>query len=224
MAIKLRGTASGATRYAGRAKNSHPTREMRESQTGTNSGARLTARFSAKWTASMALCGLALLGVGGTARAQAVDESARKSYALRIGTFIPTEQDARRAGGTQNLAIEGDWTIQRLPERSSVGVLSVGYIEREQLRIVPVTISQIYRDPGANFWGKPYYYGLGIGIYSVRMNYPGTDDRVKHLLGGLVTAGLDLTSTLFIDAKYHYISKYDNEFVGGAQLAVGVRF
>ncbi|MDX1934869.1 MAG: hypothetical protein SFU56_19905 [Capsulimonadales bacterium] len=184
----------------------------------------LTAHVSGKWAAMTTLCGFALIAAGGTAHAQAVDESARKSFAVRIGSYIPTEQDARRAGGTHNFSVEADWTLQRLPERSSVGVISLGFIEREKLRIIPFTLTQVFRDPGSNFFGKPYYYGLGIGLYTVRMQFPGTDDRIKHLFGGLVTVGVDLTPTIFIDAKYHYISKYDNKFVGGTLLSVGTRF
>src|SRR5258708_3765437 len=112
LATELRGIASVATRYSRRANNR----------------AMLTARFSAKMAVSTALCGLALVAAGGIARAQAVEPSARKPYAVRIGTFIPTDQDARRAGGTHNLAVEVDYTVQRIPERSSVGVLSLGFI------------------------------------------------------------------------------------------------
>lgn len=167
----------------------------------------------------------ALLGAGAqSAHAQAVAQATRKPYAFRIGDYIPSESEAQNAGSTHNLAFEFDYTIQRVPERGSVGILSLGYIERNDLRIIPFTLTQVYRDPNVNFAGHPVYWGGGIGIYAVRLSLPDTSGDVKGLFGLHALVGLDISDNVFIDAKYHYPFHYDRKFFGGLQVGAGVRF
>lgn len=172
--------------------------------------------------AGMGLCALAVSAP--RAQAQVVEPATRRPYAIRIGDYIPSESDAQRAGGTHNLAIEFDYTVQRIAERSSVAVVSLGYIERDNLRIIPFTLSQIYREPGYSFLGRGYYYGGGVGIYAVRLGLPDTSGDVKGLFGVHALVGIDVSDTLFVDAKYHYPFHYDSKFFGGLQIGAGVRF
>jgi hypothetical protein len=65
---------------------------------------------------------------------------------------------------------------------------------------------------------------VGIGLYSVRLAAPDTSGTNKVLFGFDVQGGLDINPRLFLDVKYHYISKYDGKFVGGFQVGLGGRF
>lgn len=192
----------------------------------TNEFGRMLRGTRAAFALTLGLAGL-MLGSAGSARAQIVDEAARKPFSISIGDFIPSSKDTTRIGGVHNFAAEVGYTIQRQPEQSSVSVISLGYIEREGFRTMPLTISQILRDPGTgrnNLIGIPYYYGLGVGLYNTRMSSSDTDGRNKWLFGGFVTAGLDITPMIFAEAKYHYPFKYDNKFFGGLLFSVGARF
>jgi hypothetical protein len=183
--------------------------------------------FFARTATLAALAAFALAGASTQARAQYVDEAARKPFAFRVGDYLPTYKETRQIGGTHNLALEFDYIAQRIPESSAVSVVSVGYIERENFRMIPLTIGLIFRDPGTgrnNLLGVPYYYGVGGGLYLTRMTAPDTDGRNKYIFGGYAVGGLDLTPTLFTEAKYHYVSRYDRKWPGGLQLSVGVRF
>lgn len=193
--------------------------------TGTHSGA--AAARIVKSAVTMALAAFAVAGAvgmtGQAAHAQAVPDAARKPYAVKLGAFIPTNITTRQAGSTLNLYLEADATIQRQPELRSVSVFSIGYVEHDNFRMMPLTIGQIFRDPG-NSSGKDYYYGLGIGIYPTRIQGFGTSGQNKNLLGGYGVIGMEITPRIFAEAKYHYISKYDSKFVGGLIFAVGTRF
>ena len=158
-----------------------------------------------------------------TAQAQTVSEGSQRPFAVKIGAFMPVNKEVRTASGTFVGAFEADMTIQRFPEKSSVSLLSVGYIARGGLRIVPITISQIFRDPN-NPSGRDYYYGLGVGLYSARLEREDTSDRVKNLLGGFGVVGLELSQSLFVEAKYHIISRYDSKNINGVQVSLGRRF
>lgn len=158
------------------------------------------------------------------ARAQNSTRSEQKPLALKIGLFIPSNNDARASGiGDRILAIEADYTVQTLLDSNSISVASIGLIQKDDLRILPVTISQVFRDPG-NSSGNDYYYGFGIGIYATSLKLPDTSGETKNLFGGFIVVGMDLGQSVFVEGKYHYISKYDNKFIGGLQLSVGGRF
>ena len=180
------------------------------------------ARIATAGAAAVAACAIGIMG-SGAAHAQASPDAARKDFAAKIGVFVPAERDARRAGSTLNFYVEADATIQKLPALRSVSVLSVGYFDHQNFRMMPITIGQIFRDPN-NASGKDYYYGLGLGIYPTRIEGFGTSSNNKNLFGGYIVLGLDVTPRIFVEGKYHYISKYDSKFVGGTVIAVGARF
>ena len=169
------------------------------------------------------LCALTVLAACGLSRAQYVDVAAQKAYAIKVGAYLPTQKDIRQVSSTALFSVEADVAIQRFPERSSVSLASIGYIEKGNVRMIPVTVSQIYRDP-SNASGVHYYYGGGVGLYSTRINGLGTDGKVKTLFGGFIVTGLDITRSNFVELKYHYISKYNDKFLGGFQLGLGTRF
>lgn len=172
-----------------------------------------------------ALCGTIGIAAAGTAHAQLeTNTPANKEFALKIGLFAPSGRDVRRYAQNLNFAIEGDYRIQVLPSSNSVSLLSIGYISsNDDFQMVPITISQIFRDPN-NTASSSYYYGLGVGIYATKLNAPDTSGQTKGLFGGFLVAGIEGRGPLFGEVKYHYISKYDNKFVGGFQTMVGYRF
>ena len=85
---------------------------------------------------------------------------------------------------------------KQLPALRSVSVFSIGYIEHDNFRMMPLTIGQIVRDPG-NASGKDYYYGLGVGIYPTRIQGFGTSGENKNLFGGYAVIGLDVHTAHF---------------------------
>jgi hypothetical protein len=177
-----------------------------------------------------ALCGAAICGAlgfaaTGTAHAQETSYSAiNKRFAAKIGVFAPSGRDVRRYGSNVNLALEGEYRLQVLPDSNSVTVASIGIITGdEDFTMIPLTIGQIFRDPN-NTVRSRYYYGGGFGIYATNLNAPDTSGKTKGLLGGYLVAGLEGRSPLFGEVKYHYVANYDEKFVGGFQITAGYRF
>jgi hypothetical protein len=172
-----------------------------------------------------ALCGVLGIAATGAAQAQAIsDTPVNKPLALKVGIFSPSGKDVRRYGSNVNIALEAEYRLQVLPGSNSTTLASVGFITSDQdFQMVPLTISQVFRDPN-NASRIGYYYGGGLGVYVTKLNAPDTSGRVKGLLGGFVVVGIEGRGPLFGELKYHYVSKYDNKFVGGFQTAVGYRF
>lgn len=172
---------------------------------------------------SAALSGLALAALSGGAWAQSTGHDNRaNSMAIKLGFYAPSKSTARTAGGDSLFSIEGDYVIQSVPERNETSVLSLGYIERDDLRILPLTLSQITHDHKRTS-AYDFYYGYGIGLYSIRLNTPETSGNTKVMPGAAFTFGLNLSSSTFIEAKYHYISHYEKQDVRGFQLFLGAR-
>jgi hypothetical protein len=170
------------------------------------------------------LGGMALwsFGAAGAARAQ---EAGIKPLAVKVGAYLPSDMDARSASSDILLMVEAEYTIQNIVESNyfSQVQVGIGYTERDELRIIPVTLSQVFRNSNAAP-GAGYYVGIGLGVYFTELNLPDTSGETKSLFGGFVVGGLDFGGSLFAEAKYHVISRYDRKNVDGLQLAVGVRF
>ena len=171
------------------------------------------------------VCALSLVTLSGSAQAQTRNRYEVNSSAVKLGFFNPGSGIARQAGGSQILNFEADTIIQNIAERNETGVLSLGYIERDNLRIIPLTVSQLVHD-NKRTSGYDYYYGYGLGIYSARLNSGGTDTTsglTKTLIGAHFVMGLNLTEKTFLEAKYLYPAKYDQKFIGGLQVMYGMR-
>lgn len=171
------------------------------------------------------ICGLSLLTFGGSAQAQTRSKYEVNSSAIKLGFYSPGSGQARSGGGTHILSIEGDTVVQHVPERNETSVLSVGYIERDNLRIIPITLSQLTHDAKRTS-SYDYYYGYGLGIYSARLNLGGTETTsgaTKTLIGAHFVLGLNLTETTFLETRYLYPAKYDDKFIGGLQVMYGIR-
>jgi hypothetical protein len=172
----------------------------------------------------MAALGIALceLGAGGAAQAQ-LDGVVPRPFAVKAGLFIPTNAEAREAGGRSMALIEADYTIQNLVESNSLTIISIGVTGRRDLYMIPITLSQVFQDRN-NTSGNDYYYGFGLGIYVTKVDLPDTSDQTKNIFGGFLVGGLNLQRNLFVEAKYHYLSRYDRKNINGLQITLGTRF
>ena len=166
------------------------------------------------------LGGLAtLLLTCGTAKAQSTGRYKSTGLAAKIGLFAPAGKEARTGAGNQIFALEADYVAQYLPEQGVTNVISIGYIEKGALRLIPMTLNQIFQKPESDL-----YYGYGLGIYSARLSNVENAGGSKLLIGGALTAGKNLNETTFIEAKYHIPFNYNSRDVGGLQLMYGKRF
>ncbi len=173
---------------------------------------------SAKMAGAAMAAGAALLGGTGIAQAQSNDI---KPFAFKVGAYVPASNEVRRAGAERMLTLEGDYRLQTLLDSNSATIFSIGYIQNNDFRMVPFTVSQVFRDRNSS---RPYYYGAGLGLYQTTLRTPETSGGSKTLFGGFVVLGVDLSGPFFLEAKYHLISPYDKKGVSGLQATVGVRF
>jgi hypothetical protein len=172
-----------------------------------------------------AVCSLSLLTLSGSAQAQTHSRNEVNSSAIKLGFYSPGSGQARQGGGTQILNLEAQTVVQYIPERNESSVLGIGYIERDNFRLIPITISQLIHD-NKRTSGYDFFYGYGLGLYSARLNLGGsetTSGQTKTLIGAHFVMGLNLTEKTFLEAKYLYPAKYDNKFVGGLQVMFGMR-
>ena len=99
------------------------------------------------------LAGLALPLVAGGTGARAQDTPAQRSVALKVGAYLLTNEAARVAAhGDATIALEAEYTLQNLIGDTALLTnthLSIGYMERRDLRILPITVSQTFRDSRA---------------------------------------------------------------------------
>lgn len=160
-------------------------------------------------------------GLTKAAQAQTAQPAVTTPWAIKVGVFGPADVKARQASEAAIFSGEIEYTVQDMTtQNGSYSVLDAGYINEGHLRIIPLTVGQMFTDGR-----KSYFYGLGVGLYDVKMNLAGfTDDRDKFIFGFYGAMGLNLTKQIFAEVKYHYPYKYDNQFVGGPQAMVGLRF
>ena len=171
--------------------------------------------------------GLTLL-TSGAAQAQVIETPVgagpeTKSISVRVGAYLPSDATVRKYGGKSVPAFQVDYKLQIVPFQNSVGSIGVGYIERDNLRIIPIVLNQTWREPGRTFFGQGYYYGAGAGLYSIRLDAPDTSNKSKLLFGLNVHGGLDFNNTLFGDVTYQYVFKYDSKSVSGFIISLGAR-
>jgi hypothetical protein len=189
--------------------------------------ATLTAQKTGRNFFLGGLAALALLATTGTAaKAQYSPDVIRPNqFDIRVGTYIPSEEDGRDLGGTYMWSFALDYRIQRLPQYNSYSIVTVQYIERNNLRIIPLTIGQVWQTLGnPQFVGRRYFYGIGGGLYQVRASGPEVSGTNKILPGGYLNAGVDITEQFFFEGRYHYMARYDTKFIGGLELSAGYRF
>ena len=172
---------------------------------------------------SAVLCGIVSSIVTAPVMAQSGSANAGPQMAFRIGSYSPAKSYARNAGGSRMFGLELDFNIQSVPERNESNVLSLGFIEKGDLRIMPLTVTQIVHDRKRTS-SYDFYYGYGVGLYSIRLRGADVDGKVKVMPGALGVFGVNLSDSTFVEARYHYSGDYDSKDVRGLLLSVGLRF
>ncbi|MFM7322901.1 MAG: hypothetical protein ACKO5K_15485 [Armatimonadota bacterium] len=145
------------------------------------------------------------------------------AVALKVGSYMPSKGFARAASANGILSFEADYTVQSIPEKNETSVISLGFIEKGDLRILPLTLNQIFHDKKRTT-SYDLYYGFGVGLYSIRLRGEELTGNTKVMPGAAVTFGLNLSETSFIEARYHHTSDYESKRVKGLQLSYGIRF
>ena len=149
---------------------------------------------------------------------------------IRIGLYYLYDNTTRDTIGTTIPDVGLDYTLESVPGiyRTNIGV---DYIDRSsnglQLQIIPVTISEQYYHTvgGTNF--TPYGEA-GLGAYFVRLTEPNntslTSPHSETSLGGFIGLGVDLTSSVFLDARYNLIGNIQGQNPSGIEFTGGIRF
>jgi hypothetical protein len=142
-----------------------------------------------------------------------------KPYTMKLSVFAPSGTDARAQAGQALVGFEGTYTLQRMELGKQLTVFGLGYYERDGLRLMPLTITQIEKKDGG------MYHGYGIGAYNTRPSIDLGDNRNKALFGVHYLVGKNLDADRFVEVKYNYVNEYNSSFsINGFQLGYGVRF
>ena len=159
-----------------------------------------------------------------TANAQVSDLAQRVgSSSLKIGSYNPDKPVVRNGAGKNIFNFEYETTLQSVPERNEISTLSVGLIERGDMRIIPITLSQITRD-NKRTSGYDWFSGYGVGLYAIRIDNANTSGNTKVMPGMHVTVGVNLTTRSFVEARYHFAGHYETINPSGLNISYGTRF
>lgn len=145
------------------------------------------------------------------------------AISLKVGSYMPSKGFARAASSNGIFTLEADYTVQSIAEKNETSVISLGFIEQGDLRILPLTLNQIFHDKKRTT-AYDLYYGFGVGLYSMRLRGEDLTGNTKVMPGAAVTFGLNLSGNSFIEARYHHTSDYETKRVKGLQLSYGIRF
>jgi outer membrane protein W len=149
---------------------------------------------------------------------------------IRIGGFYIYDNTTRNYIATVIPAIGVDYTLESLPGTYRTN-LGVDYMDRSsngtQLQDIPVTISeQYYHKIGGT--GFTPYGEAGVGAYFVKLSEASNPNLVsvhsETSIGGFVGLGLDISSSVFLDARYHIVSNIQGQNPSGIEFTAGVRF
>lgn len=181
----------------------------------------MTKIWKSALTAAALVIGAATVGTS-TARAQIEPV---KPLSVKIGAWLPIKDEIKDVSGDSIFAIEAGYVLQTNIESNSTTTLHIGYTERDNLRIIPVTLSETVRNPrDVNSSGGGFYYGGGLGFYFTRLEASGASNKTKPIFGGYGLVGYDINTEFFVEAKYNLISRYDRKNIDGLQFMVGARF
>lgn len=186
------------------------------------------------------LAGAALFSGTRPAQAQQTELARDKPFAVKVGTYLPSDKFVRQASSDILFAVEAQYLLQEINASngrlSSQTLINIGYAGRKRFAIAPITLSEVFRDPRQGP-DHGYYLGFGFGVYITRLEVNDASDDsgdlnasstttsgdTKNLLGGFLLAGLNVGKG-FIEAKYHVVNTYENKQVDGLQLTAGARF
>jgi len=159
-----------------------------------------------------------------TANAQ-VSDLAQKvgSSSLKFGSYNPDKPTVRSGAGKNIFNFEYETTLQSVPERNEISTFSIGMIERGDMRMIPMTLSQITRD-NKRTSGYDWFSGYGVGLYAIRIDNGNTSGNTKVMPGMHFTVGINLTQRSFVEARYHFAGHYETINPSGLNISYGIRF
>lgn len=138
-----------------------------------------------------------------------------------LGGYLPSSGDARHAGGNAQIDVDFRYglpvpnLINPLRTVISLGV-ETGAHDGGHSTVVPLTATEIVSVTGGSpFAPGAFYVGGGIGAYLLNQSGISTATRI----GALINAGYNFTDSIFVDAKYQFVTHAD-----GATIGVGLRF
>jgi hypothetical protein len=141
--------------------------------------------------------------------------------AVSVGAFFPTSDDIKDAGGNTQVAVDFHYTLPvpnplDIPTRTMINIgVETGAKAGKHSTIIPITISQVVGLGGSPVGGGTPYVGAGVGVYIV--NTSGL--KASSKIGGFAQIGYNITSMLFVDAKYQFV-----EHANGGIVSAGLRF
>lgn len=188
-------------------------------------------RIRAYGSFGLAAIGICLAG-GNIASAQSgkVYSPTQSQGDIRAGIFFPVGSTLQKKVDSSFPVGGADFVIQR-SGISQDTIVSVDYIDRAKggnhIQVIPVTVGQVSYSSG-NAGSMRTYVGYGAGVYFVDQSLPDSngDQQSNHntTYGGYFNVGADLTNSIFIDARYHLISKVGPTSASGIEVTGGFRF
>lgn len=167
-------------------------------------------------TVLLAVLAAGLGGLAGPAQAQI---SSPLPLRVKLGVFLPED------GGT---SLNGEVDLTVPAPGAGRTVVTAGYAEGSEggrrLRVIPVTISQVFSppNPASGLTGN-VYFGAGAGAYFLRVSGGGRSES-KTTLGGFGVAGYQFPGEFFVEAKYHIAGKVAGLSPNGFAFLLGRRF
>ena len=173
-----------------------------------------------KRSVQRAVCLLAVacaLGAAGVAPASAQDIIPK--FRVKAGVFAPDSRSLKDVSDDAWVKIGADMDLP-LFGLGVIGKTRVGidYAFSSSNSILPITLIQIWQPSLAV--RSPLYVGAGIGLWTVHTKGRGTASR----FGLRLLAGVDLTSRLFVEGQYDFVSKVGGVRTDGLSILVGTKF
>jgi hypothetical protein len=161
-----------------------------------------------------AVCVLSAVG-GAPASAQDIIPKFR----VKAGVFAPDSRSLKDVSDDAWVKIGADLDLP-LFGLGIVGKTRVGidYAFSGSNSILPITLIQVWQPSLAV--RSPLYLGAGIGLWTVHTKGGGTASR----FGFRLLAGVDLTSRLFLEGQYDFVSKVGSVRTDGLSILVGMKF
>ena len=193
---------------------------------------RTISAISHGWVKVAATLAIAAAAMSFAAPAVHAQSTTSTIGAIRLGEYIPVNSATQQTYGRYYLTGGLDYYFQQ-NQTTSRSVISVDYTEFSKsgndIRVIPVTIGQQSMEAARGQSVRPYI-GYGVGAYFIHLkdpndtNFGGSDTENATAFGGFLEAGLDLTTNLFLDARYHIVTPVKSVNTDSLEITAGLRF
>ena len=182
-------------------------------------------------TIGLALVGFGLMG-GHSAFAQNADVATapQKSGDIRAGVLFPLNSTINGHLGSTTPLGAVDLVIKHEGAAQNT-IFTVEYQEKQQngykIQVIPLTVGQVTYAGDSVASVRPYF-GYGVGAYLVTSTLPDSngfsESNNTTAFGGYLGVGLDLTNSIFVDARYQATTKVGPATASGIEVTGGFRF